>query len=307
MSHSFANNRCYPCLDSEFLSQMLKKVQYDIIALRKKMKKIVAPILIFLALVSSVSAEKSVEEIITIFTDNDRVPDFNYSVLDVEDILPNGNVDKMVINQYGSGEGKDLKNIVIEFKSPAKMKNTRVLQAQKIGKNDDRWVYTPSLKSVRRIPMSERYKTFVGEYTYNDMTIRELDEDKNEMMNPSEKLTVNGKTYECWKIKSTPIKKSEVEYGHRVSYFDKETYVPVRIEYYAKKDSKKMVKFYECTELEWVEGKTGIRYPLRRENVLTNLQTNRKTKIRVASFVFDDPISDGYFTQSWLQTGKARR
>lgn len=271
------------------------------------MKKLIASILTLFALASSVFAEKTVEEIITTFTDNDRVPDYNYSVLDVEDTLPNGSVDKMVINQYGSGEGKDLKNIVIEFKSPAKFKNTRVLQAQKIGKNDDRWIYTPSLKSVRRIPMSERYKTFVGEYTYNDMTIRELDEDKNEMLSVSEKVTVNGKTYDCWKIKSTPIKKSEVEYGHRISFFDKETYVPVRIEYYAKKNADKMIKLYECTELEWVSGKTGIKYPLRRENVLTNLETKRKTKIRVSSFVFDDPISDGYFTQSWLQTGKARR
>ena len=54
-----------------------------------------------------------------------------------------------------------------------------------------------------------------------------------------------------------------------------------------------------------VKGKTGIEYPLRRKNVITNLVTGRKTIATVKEFVFDEPISDGYFSQNWLTTGKA--
>lgn len=272
------------------------------------MKKVFATVSAFFILAcSALSAEKTAEEIITIFADNGRVPDYNYTVLSVDDYLPNGSVDHITIEQYGSGLDNDLKNVVIDFKSPAKYKNTRVLQAQKVGKQDDRWIYTPSLKSVRRIPMTERDKNFVGEFTYNDMTLRELREDENTMVSADETITVNGKTYNCWKIKSVPYKKSEVEYSFRESWFDKESYVPVRINYYDKKDHSKIMKIYECTELEWVEGKTGIKYPLRRENVLTNSNTRRKTVIHVDSFAFDEPISDTYFTQSWLQTGKVKK
>lgn len=252
--------------------------------------------------------EKTAEELAEIFADNNRVPDYSYALLYIDNISPDGTVtEHMVVNEYGGWHGDDLKNLVIEFKTPADKKNMRVLQSQKKGKNDDRWIYMPSLRTVRRIPMSERYKSFAGEYTYNDMTVREPREDKNEMMDTNASVVIGEKTYTCYKMKSTPYKKSEVEYSYRISYFDKDTYLPVRIEYYDKKDLDKMCKLYEITQVEWIKGKTGIKYPLRRENILTNLATNRKTRIRVVDFEFDDPISDSYFTQSWLQTGKVKK
>ncbi|MDY2843723.1 MAG: outer membrane lipoprotein-sorting protein [Treponema sp.] len=271
-------------------------------------KSFLLPLILIFAEISAFAEEMTAQRLAEIFADNDRVPDFSYALLYIDNILPDGEVsDHMVVNEYGSGLGNDLKNLVVEFKSPAKVKNMRVLQSQKVKKQDDRWVYMPALKSVRRIPMSERYKVFAGEYTYNDMTVREPHEDVNKILDHNAAATVNGKTYSCWKLESEPIKKSEVEYGYRISYFDKETYLPVRIEYYDKKDSSKMVKLYEITEVEWVTGETGIKYPLRRENMLTNLSSGRKTRIRVANFKFDEPISDSYFTQSFLQTGKAKK
>lgn len=271
-------------------------------------KKFLLPLILIFAGFAAFAEEMTAQRLAEIFADNDRVPDFSYAMLYIDVLLPDGELsDHMVVNEYGSGVGTDLKNLVVEFKSPAKVKNTRILQAQKVKKQDDRWVYMPTLKSVRRIPMSERYKYFAGEYTYNDMTVREPHEDVNKILDYNATATVNGKTYSCWKMQSDPIKKSEVEYGYRISFFDKETYLPVRIEYYDKKDSSKMIKLYEITEVEWVKGESGIKYPLRRDNMLTNLISGRKTRIRVVEFKFDEPISDGYFTQSFLQTGKTKK
>ncbi|MBQ0051210.1 MAG: outer membrane lipoprotein-sorting protein [Treponema sp.] len=270
------------------------------------MKKLIGLVAVLLT-GTMVFAEKSLEEILRTYTDNDRVPDYNYSVLAIDNIAPNGTVEHLIVNQYGGG-GNDLKNVVFDFKSPASVKNTRVLQAQKVGRQDERWIYLPNMKTVRRIPMSERYKAFVGtEFTYNDMTLREYEEDNNEMLAESEEIVVDKiNKYDCWKIKSTPIKKSEVEYGYRISWFHKETYIPVRIEFYDKKDPDKLIKLYQVEKLEMVKGVTGIEYPLRRQNLVTNLVTNRKTRIKVTDFKFDDPISNSYFTQNWIQTGKAK-
>ena len=95
----------------------------------------------------------------------------------------------------------------------------------------------------------------------------------------------------------------EYEYLYRISYFDKKTYIPVRIEYYEKND--KMIKLYEVEKLEMVKGSTGIEYPLRRKNRITNLVTGRQTVATVQEFVFDEEISPRYFTQNWLTTGRA--
>lgn len=251
----------------------------------------------------SLSAQTA-NEIAKVFCDLDRVPDYNYSTLILENIEKDGKREVIEIHQYGSGVDNGLKNVAFDFKSPASVKGMRVLQLEKLKKADDRWVYMPKLRQSRRIPMTERTKSFGGtEFTYNDMTIRNEDEDKNEIVDGNAKITVNGTSYNCWKMKSVPIKKSEVEYNYRVSWFDKKTYIPVRIEYYDGKD--KMIKLYECLKIEMVKGSTGIEYPLRRSNIITNLVTGRKTIATVKDFVFDEPISDSYFAQHWLTTGKA--
>lgn len=257
-----------------------------------------------LLLVSFSLSAQTANEIAKIFCDLDRVPDYNYSTLILENIERDGKKETIEIWQYGSGVDNGLKNVAFDFKAPASVKGMRVLQLEKLKKADDRWVYMPKLRQSRRIPMTERTKSFGGtEFTYNDMTIRNEDEDLNEIIEDNAKITINGNSYTCWKMKSTPYKKTEVEYHYRYSWFDKKTYIPVRIEYYDNKD--KMIKTYECLKLEMVKGATGIEYPLRRSNVVTNLITGRKTIATVKDFVFDEPISDAYFAQHWLTTGKA--
>ena len=247
---------------------------------------------------------QSADDVIKVFCDLDRVPDYNYSTLILENVERNGKSEVIEIKQYGSGVDSGLKNVAFDFKSPASVKGMRVLQLEKLKKADDRWVYMPKMRQTRRIPMTERTKSFGGtEFTYNDMTIRNEYEDDNVMMDDSANITVNGTAYTCWKIKSTPYKLSEVEYHYRVSWFDKKTYIPVRIEFYDVKD--KMIKTYECLKIDMVKGVTGIEYPLRRSNCVTNLLTGRKTIASVKDFVFDEEISDAYFTPNWLATGKA--
>lgn len=266
------------------------------------MKKITTFILVLLA--SFCITSQTANEIAKIFCDLDRVPDYNYSTLILENVEKNGKSETIEIWQYGSGVDNGLKNVAFDFKAPASVKSMRVLQLEKLKKADDRWVYMPKLRQSRRIPMTERTKSFGGtEFTYNDMTIRNEDEDHNEIVENDTKITINGNSYSCWKMKSTPKKKSEVEYAYRMSWFDKKTYIPVRIEYYDAKD--KMIKTYECLKIEMVKGATGIEYPLRRSNVITNLVTGRKTIATVKDFVFDEEISDAYFAQQWLTTGKA--
>lgn len=257
-------------------------------------------------LMSGFCFAQTAEEIITIFTDLDRVPDYNYSTIFIDNISPNGTVEHMVIKQFGGGDN-GLKNTVFDFVQPASAKGTRILQAEKIGRADDRWVYLPELKTIRRIATAERYKSFVGsELTYNDMTLRKLDEDKNEIVSPDENIEVGGVLYNCWKIKATPYKLNEVEYGYRISWFDKKTYIPVRTEFYDKRNPDKMIKINEVEKLEMVKGVTGIEYPLRRTTVVTNLLTKRKSRVFVKDFKFDEKISDSYFNQTWLASGKAK-
>ncbi len=245
------------------------------------------------------------QEVCEVLCDNDRVPDYNYTTLILENIDRNGNSEVLEIKQYGGGDN-GLKNVAFEFRAPAGVRGMRILQLENLKKADDRWVYEPRLRQSRRIPMTERTKSFGGtEFTYNDMRIRNADEDENTMLEDSAEITVAGTRYTCWKIKSDPIKKSEVEYAYRISWIDKKTFIPVHIEFYNDKNVK--IKLYECEKLEIVKGVTGIAYPLRRLNRVSNLVTGNQTVTTVKDFVFDEEIPSTFFTQSWLTTGKVPR
>ena len=260
----------------------------------------------FLALSGSLLFSETVEDILKVYCDLDRVPDYNYSSITIDNISKNGSVEHMEVEQFGGG-ANGLKNTVFAFKSPSTVKDTRILQAEKISKEDDQWVFMPALRTTRRIAPGDKGKPFVGtEVTYNDLSLRKEHDDKNEIISQSESVTVNGVTYDCWKMKSVPVKKNTVEYGYRISWFDKKSYIPVRIEFYDKKDASKKIKLYEVEKLEQVRGDSGTMYWLRTQNLFTNLVTGRASRVTVKKYVFDRKISDGYFTQNWLTTGKAR-
>ncbi|MBQ0051252.1 MAG: outer membrane lipoprotein-sorting protein [Treponema sp.] len=234
-----------------------------------------------------------------------KAPETSQAIMLMDNIEKNGTVEHRIMNQYGNRKN-GLINTVFEFKTPASVKDTRVLQQEKTAKEDDRWIYVPSMKTVRRIPTGERYKQFVGcEFTYNDMAIRHVDADDHEMLDENATATIKGKTYNCFKIKSVPHKKSEVEYSYRIQYIDKVSYLPMMIEYYDKKDQSKMGKHYTTDGYREIKTAKGA-YWFREGATIENVLTGRKTVLTIKDVKFDEGISDAYFTQSWLQTGKAK-
>ncbi|MCR5606317.1 MAG: outer membrane lipoprotein-sorting protein [Treponema sp.] len=269
----------------------------------KLLKKIA--VLSSLLVASSVFAETA-EEVVTRFTSL-PVPDFSKATMLLDVYDAKGNVEHREMIEYGSGLGKNVANVVFDFQKPASMKGTRILQAAKTNKEDDRWIYDKSIKEVRRIGSSERSKSFVGcEFTYNDMTIRKANEDRHEMLGENETINVAGTKYNCWKIKSTPIKKNDIEYSSRICWYDKETLLPVKMDYYDKANPNKIMKTFTIEKIDHVKGVTGKSYVLRRSCLIENFLNKRKTRVTVKDFVFDDEhlVSDRIFTQNWLRTGK---
>ena len=234
-------------------------------------------------------------------------PNTSRTVLILTNIDRNGSTEIEQIYQYGR-DNKGVVDTVFDIKSPANIKGTRVLQQGKGSREDDRWIYMPNLRQVRRISMSDRSKQFVGcEFTYNDMAIRDVDEDTHEMMDKNAQIEVpGGRKYTCWKIKSVPLKKSHVEYSYRIQYIDKETYLPAKIEYFDKKDSNKLMKTYTTEEWKYLTTGLGNTYVMRMKVRIVNHITGRQTIIDVKDPVMEEKLSPSYFTQQYLQSGKAR-
>jgi len=71
------------------------------------------------------------------------------------------------------------------FVSPPEIKDTAFLSWNyaKYGKDDDQWIYLPSLRKTRRIASSSKNDSFFGtEFTYADLNIRDLEEDEHTLL-----------------------------------------------------------------------------------------------------------------------------
>ncbi len=270
-----------------------------------KLIKAVVAMTLSLGLASAVFADEAYD-VVKKFTELD-VPECSKAQMFLEIRNKNGAVETREMIEYGMHDG--LTNVVFDIQkdSTKKYSGVRVLQAEKTNKEDDRWIYEPSLRNVRRIQTGERSGSFVGcEFTYNDMTIRKVDEDKHEMINANATITVNGTKYDAWQIKSVPVKKNDIEYGHRICWYDKKTYLPVQMEYYDKKDPKVKMKTFIIEKIDHVKGDTGKSYVLRRSCLITNHITGRTTRVSVKGFDFDNEklVNKKLFTTNWLMTGK---
>lgn len=229
-------------------------------------------------------------------------PDFSQTQITVELTDKAGNVEKRTVMQSGNNKNS-VTQTTFDFRTPASYKDTRLLQSEKANGQDQKWIYLPSLRTVRQIVTADRKKDFVGtDFTYNDMTIRKAEKDEHTMLDENAKQTAGGKSYNVWKIKSVPVTDKNVEYAYRILFIDKNSYLPVVTEFYDKAD--KLLKVITTDEITQFTGATGKTYWMRKVQTAENKANGHKTKIIVDKYVFDKPVSDNYFTQNWLNTGK---
>ena len=208
----------------------------------------------------------------------------------------NGTQSERVIDQYSKDSSAGNKRSVIVFQSPASVAGTRFLTMDNPGRDDDRWIFLPSLGRVRRIAASEGSGSFVGtDFSYDDIS----SQDRNTALD-NHRIIREEKVQgvDCYVIESTP-KDSSYQYSKMIQYIDKLTLVNYKIELYDKKNVQ--VKLLEILEFREVQGRLS--------SVVTRMTTlgaGTSTTVNVDILKYDDPIPEAVFTTTYLETGRAR-
>ena len=194
----------------------------------------------------------------------------------------NGNERKRMLEIYSKDYG-ELSKTFLEFLSPADIKNTRFLSIENKGKDDTQYLYLPALGRSRRIVSSQKKIRFANtDYTYEDMQRRRPDKDEH-------KITGEEKYdgYDCYVLESLP-KDLESQYGKRVSWVDKKSFITVRIDLYDKK-MKKSKEFF-VKELKQVQ---GIWTPTK--TVMNDLKAGHRTEMDLVEIKYDQNMEDSTF------------
>ncbi len=151
-------------------------------------------------------------------------------------------------------------------------------------KDDDRWLYLPALSLVRRIAAGDKRTSFVGsDFLYEDVSGRSLAEDTHELIKTTDKLFV---------IKNVPKQPDTVEFNYFNVSIDRKTYVPVKMEFYDKKN--KLYRVIESTKVEKIQD-----FPTVVKSVVSNLKTGSKTEMEFSNVKYDINLKD-IFTERYL-------
>ena len=193
-----------------------------------------------------------------------------------------------------------LSDVYMIFLTPASVKDTRFLAKENEGKDDDKWIYLPTLKNFRRVAASDGSKSFVGtDFSYDDMSTRKVEDDTHELLKESED---KGNFKDLYVVKSTPKDPKSSQYSYRISWVTKDAWIPTYIEMYDKKG--KLLKVNEIKALKKVPGTNNRVYNVPMENVMTNVQTKHATSMKMVNITVDQPLPDRTFTTDFLLTGK---
>ena len=162
-----------------------------------------------------------------------------------------------------------------------------------IKKDDDRWLYLPGLDLVKRIAASDKRTSFVGsDFLYEDVSGRNLAEDTHELIETTDKYYV---------VKNVPKKPDSVEFSYFNVLIDRKTFVPMKMEFYDKKN--KLYRIIDSQKVETIEvkkGETIQEFPTVVKSVVSDLNTGSKTLMEFTDVKYNINLKD-IFTERYLR------
>ena len=179
---------------------------------------------------------------------------------------------------------------LIVFDSPRDVKGTAFLSFSHALEPDEQWLFLPALKRVKRISSGNKSGPFMGsEFAYEDMASDEVEKYKYKWLRDE---VWNGMN--CWVVEQYPqYKKSG--YKRRIVWTDKARLVPVRIDYYDRKDS--LLKTLEFTGYN----KYLDKHWRPTDMDMVNHQTGKSTTLRWTEFKFQTGLDKRDFSENALK------
>ncbi|HBH97188.1 MAG TPA: outer membrane lipoprotein-sorting protein [Candidatus Omnitrophica bacterium] len=178
----------------------------------------------------------------------------------------------------------------VYFHEPADVQGMSLLVMKRPGKEDDRWLYLPAIDLVKRIATSDKRTSFAGsDFTYEDVSGRDLDEDDHELL--GEEAVGESRASV---VKSTPKRPGEVEFSYRKFWIDAATHLPLKVEHYNLQG--RVYKVYETQEIQTIDGTPTIT-----KSLMKDLDNERFTEIAVQDVSYDGGLTPDVFQERTLR------
>ncbi|MEO5355767.1 MAG: outer membrane lipoprotein-sorting protein [Nitrospirae bacterium YQR-1] len=198
----------------------------------------------------------------------------------------------MIRKNYGDTGGQQ--KIFMYFFQPADVKDMTFMVYKYPAKDDDRWLFIPAVNMVKRISAQDKHSSFAGsDFTYEDISGRDVEDDTHEIKEAGRTLPIGNENRDCFVIKSTP-RFPGGDYSYKLSYIDKDTFVPLKEEYFDRKGE--LYKIYTADEIKIIDG-----FPTVIKRTMKNLSSGHKTEVVLTKTNYNIGIEDNLFSERYLK------
>jgi outer membrane lipoprotein-sorting protein len=231
--------------------------------------------------------DMTAEQIITTMTETLN-PDQSEGKMKMTIITTSGDERTFVYQTYAKGGGE---KSLMKYLQPSRVKGQTILM---LNDGDDIWTYFPKKNHVRKLAThAKKQKVEGSDFSYEDMggsntfteeytSIRLKDEHKE------------GHT--CYKLELMRKPESDAGYSRLIIWTDKETLVPIVIDYYHEDDPELREKQLILRDIRIIDG-----IPTPMEYTMYNKLDNTKTHMEIIEVDYNVDLPDNLFTEEGMK------
>ena len=201
------------------------------------------------------------------------------------------NRDFTILRRDDTNEVDAEQKFFVYFTRPSDVSKTVFLVWKKINQDDDRWLYLPALDLVKRIAASDERTSFVGShFFYEDVSGRAIDEDEHTLLEQSKNYYV---------VKSTPKNANAVEFAYYKNWIHRETFIPVKTEYYDNNDT--LYRTYSALKVEEIDGFQTVT-----QSRMADSRIGGYTEMSYSDVKYNVGLADDLFSERYLRNPPRR-
>jgi len=214
---------------------------------------------------------------------------------DLELVLETARGEKRIrrMKFYSREVTADESKMLIRFIFPADVKGTGFLIIEHKDRDDDRYLYLPALRRVKKITASGKGGNFMSsDFTYYDIGRPKL-QDWTYKRLPDE--TVDG--HECYTIEALPVNdriRKDTGYSKIIRWIRKDTFTTYKAIYYDREGKK--LKVLTVPQVEKIG---GVWFAT--QMIMHDVQINHKSTMTFKNLRINTGVPERYFTLRYLR------
>jgi outer membrane lipoprotein-sorting protein len=238
---------------------------------------------------SWVHAEQSVtaDDIILTMT-NTMNPDQSKGIFRMTIVTSSGDERTFVYESYSKGQGE---KSLLKYLKPNRLKGQSILM---LNDANDIWTYFPKTGRTRKLATHAKKQKLEGsDFSYEDLGGSDaFIDDYDAVLTGEEKK--EGKR--CYKLELTRIEESSATYSKVIMWVEKETSIPLVIDYYHDDDPELWEKQLVTSDIQLID---GIHTPMK--IVMYNKLDNTHTTMEIDEVTYEVDLPDDLFTEMGMK------